>query len=182
MILHINYDINTICKKMLQEQLDKLDLKYTLLGVGEVELKQPFSEEQLKKLNEGLREYNSQIVESQKSIMIQKIKEAIVEMVFMEDKLPLKTSSYLADKLKYSYTYLANLFSSVTYTSIETFILLQKTERAKQLLSTNEFTITEISWKLNYSSTAHFSTQFKNITGLTPSAFQRIINGRRNIK
>jgi len=179
MILHITYDINTICKKILQEQLDKLDLKYTLNGVSEVEIKQPVSEEILNQLNAGLKEYNSEIVASQKSIMVQKIKEAIVEMVFMEDKLPSKTSTYLAEKLKQNYTYLSNVFSNVTYTSIETFILMQKAERAKQLMSTNELTISEIAWKLNYSSTAHFSTQFKNVTGLTPSAFQRIINGRR---
>jgi len=180
MILYINYDINAICKKILQEQLDKLDLKYSLISLGEVEIREPISEQKLTQLNASLKSCSIEIVENQKSVMVQKIKDAIVEMVFMDEKLPLKTSSYLADKLKYSYKYLANLFSSVTYTSIETFILLQKTERAKQLLATNELNISEIGYKLNYSSTAHFSNQFKNVTGLTPTAFQRIINKKRN--
>jgi AraC-like DNA-binding protein len=98
----------------------------------------------------------------------------------MEDKLPLlKVSTLLSEKVGHSYGYISSLFSEVTYTSIENYIILQKTERAKQLMSTNESTITEIAWKLNYSSVAHFCNQFKNVTGLTPSAFQRIIKKRR---
>ena len=181
MKLHIKYDIPTVCKKILQEQLDKLDLSYTLIGVGEVEIKQVISSEQLQELNAGLSNYGVEIVESNKSILVQKIKDAITEMVYIEEKLPTSTmSAYLAEKLNHSYGYLANLFSDVTYTSIENFIILQKIERAKQLITTNELTFTEIAWKLNYSSVAHFSTQFKNTTGLTPSAFQRIINKRRS--
>lgn len=179
MILYINYDISALCKKVLQEHLDKVDVNYSILSLGEVEIKETLSEDKLNQINTILKSSHIEIVESKKSIMVQRIKEAIVEMVFTEEKFPIKTSSYLADKLKYNYTYLSNLFSSVTYTSIETFILLQKTERAKQLLTTNELSISEIGWKLNYSSTAHFSNQFKNITGLTPTAFQRIINKRR---
>jgi YesN/AraC family two-component response regulator len=182
MTLFINYDINAICKKILQEQLDKLGLKYSILGLGEVEIRESVSDEKLKQLNALLNSCNIEIVEIKKSIMIQKIKEAIIEMVFMEDELPLKTSSYLADKLNHNYTYLSNIFSSVTYTSIETFIIMQKTERAKQLLSTNELNINEIGYKLNYSSAAHFSNQFKKSTGLSPTAFQRIITKRRDIK
>lgn len=180
MKLHIKYDIPTVCKKILQEQLEKLDLTYTLIGVGEVEIKQTISSEQLQELNAALSNYGVEIVESNKSILVQKIKDAIIEMVYIEEKLPTSTmSAYLAEKLNHSYGYLANLFSDVTYTSIENFIILQKIERAKQLITTNELTFTEIAWKLNYSSVAHFSTQFKNATGLTPSAFQRIINKRR---
>lgn len=180
MILYINYDLNAICKKILQEQLDKLDLKYSLLSVAEIEIREPISDTKLKQLNASLEACSISIVENHQSILVQKIKEAIIEMVFMEDKLPFKTSAYLGDKLSYNYTYLAGLFSSETYTSIETFILLQKTERAKQLLSDNELNITEIGAKLNYSSPAHFSNQFKNVTGLTPSTFKRIINKKRN--
>lgn len=180
MILYIDYDINTICKKILQEQLDKLDLEYSLISLVEVEIREPISRNTLKQLNASLNSCSIEVVESKKSILVQKIKDTIVEMVFMEDKLPLKISSYIADKLNYSYSYLASLFSSVTYTSIETFIILQKTERAKQLLAANQLSITEVGWKLNYSSTAHFSSQFKNVTGLTPTAFQRIINKKRN--
>jgi AraC-like DNA-binding protein len=183
MNLYIKYDIPTTCKRVLQDILDKHNLDYSLKNFWEVEFKRTLSESELNELTSGLNNYGIQIVESHKSMLVQKIKDAITEMVYMEDKLPTsKTSSYLADKLKHRYGYISNLFSEVTYTSIENFIILQKIERAKQLLITNELTITEIAWKLNYSSVAHLSNQFKNVTGLTPSMFQRIINKRRTAR
>jgi len=130
-------------------------------------------------LDSCLGNYGIQIVENQKSVLVQKIKDTIVEMVYSEDKLQISNSAYLSDKLKQRYGYLSSVFTEITYTSIENFILLQKAERAKKLISTNEFTFTEIAYTLNYSSVAHFSNQFKNITGITPSAFQRIIKKRR---
>ena len=181
MNLYVKYDIHTACKKILQEQLEKLDLTYSLIGVSEVEIKETISPEKLELFKAALNNYGIEIVESYKSILVQKIKDAIIDMVYVEEKLPTSTiSAYLANKLNHSYGYLANLFSEVTYTSIENFIILQKTERAKQLMTTNELTFTEIAWRLNYSSVAHFSTQFKRATGLTPTAFLRIINKRRN--
>ena len=183
MNLYIKYDMPVTCKKILQDVLDKFKLNYSLLSFWEVEIEEDLPAPRLNELNSGLNDYGIEIVESNKSILIQKIKDAILEMVYMEEKLPLsKTSSYLADKLKHRYGYISNLFSEVTYTSIENFIILQRIERAKQLLITTELTITEIAWKLNYSSVAHLSNQFKNVTGLTPSLFQRIINERRTRK
>jgi len=115
--------------------------------------------------------------------LVQKIKDAIIELVFMEDSNNYKSSVFLAEKLNHSYGYLSNVFSEVTYSSIENFIILQKIERAKQLIIINEMSLTEIAFLLNYSSVAHLSTQFKNTTGITPSAFQRIIKKRReNLK
>ncbi len=196
MKLYIKYDINVICKKILQEQLDKLDLSYALVAFGEVEVKEVLTGETLKQLHENLNEYGIEIVESNKSILIQKIKDAIIEMVYMEEKLPTsKISAYLADKLGYSYGYISNIFADVTYTSIENFIILHRIEFAKQLITIDELTFTEIAHRLNYSSLAHFCTQFKNneqlinecndgfknTTGLTPSVFKRIIIQRRNI-
>ncbi|HVD99054.1 MAG TPA: helix-turn-helix transcriptional regulator [Cytophagaceae bacterium] len=181
MKLYIKYNINAICKKILEEQLDKLDLNYSVTGFGEVDIKENVSNEKLKQLGVGLNDYGIEIVESHKSILVQKIKDAITEMVYLEEKLPTsKISSYLADKIGHSYGYIYNLFSEVTHTSIGNYIILQKTERAKQLMTTTELTFTEIAWKLNYSSVAHFSNQFKNATGITPTAFQRIMNKRRN--
>ncbi|MDB5229088.1 MAG: AraC family transcriptional regulator, partial [Bacteroidota bacterium] len=120
-------------------------------------------------------------VDNQKSTLVQKIKDTIIEMVWLEEKLPTsKISSYIAEKLNHSYGYLSNLFSEVTYTSIENYIIIQKIERAKQMIIGDELTLTEISYRLNYSSVAHLSTQFKKTTGLTPSAFQRIIKKRRS--
>ncbi len=182
MKLYIKYDINVVCRKILQEQLDKLDFSYDLVGSYEVEIKENISSEKHKQLSEGLGDYGMEIVESNKSILVQKIKDAIIEMVYMEDKLPTaKISAYLAEKLAYSYGYISNIFAEVTYTSIENFIILHRIELAKQLITIDELTFTEISHKLNYSSLAHFCTQFKNTTGLTPTAFKRIIIKRRNI-
>lgn len=176
MKLYIKYDFNAVCKKILQEQLDKLKLKYSLIGLGEVEITGTLSDTKLKLLNSGLNNYSIQIVENSKSILVQKIKDAIREMVYVENKITnLKTSSWLSEKLNHPYNYLSALFSGITYTSIEKFIILQKIERAKELIIGNELNLTQIAWQLNYSSISHFSIQFKNATGLTPTSFQRII-------
>jgi AraC-like DNA-binding protein len=179
MNLYLKYDTYLACKKILQEQFEKFQLDYSLKSFWEVEINEALTSPTLDELSSRLNYYGIQIVGSYKSILVQKIKDAITEMVYMEEKLPSsKTSTYLADKLNHRYGYISNLFSEVTYTSIENYIILQKIERAKELLISRELTITEIAWKLNYSSVAHLSNQFKNVTGLTPSMFQRIINKR----
>jgi AraC-like DNA-binding protein len=179
MKFYFKFDFNVACKKILQEQMDKLGVVYTLTGMREVEVKN-ISKARLRQLSEDLNGYGIEIVESQKSILVQKIKDAIIEMVYLDEKLPTsKISVHLAEKLNYSYGYLSNLFSEVTYTSIENFIILQKTERAKQLITTTELSVTEIAWELNYSSVSHFCTQFKSATGLTPTVFQKIIRKRQ---
>lgn len=181
MNLYFKFDINVICKTILQEQFEKLDLEYDILGLGEVNINSNISDEKLEELSNTLQKYGIQIVENQKSILVQKIKDTIVEMVFSDDdSTNFKSSVYLSEKLNHSYGYISNLFSEVTYTSIENYIIIQKIERVKQLLLINELTLTEIAYKLNYSSVSHLSTQFKNTTGLSPSAFQRIITQRRN--
>ncbi len=182
MKIYIKYDLKAACQKILQEQLDTLDLKYSIVGFGEVDIQDSVSQSKLQQLGAKLGNYGIEIVESHKSILVQKIKNAIIEMVYMDEKLPnSRISSYLADKLGHSYGYIFNLFSEVTYTSIANYITLQRTERAKQLIMTSELTFTEIAWKLNYSSVAHFSTHFKDATGITPTAFQRIMNKRRDV-
>jgi AraC-like DNA-binding protein len=183
MKLFLKYDVPTICKALLSDQLEQLGLTFTQNGFGEVDIPEVLSASKLKALQEQLLKVGIEIVETQKSKLVQQTKDAIIEMVYMEEPLASsKFSSYLAAKLNHSYGYISTIFSEVTYTSIENFIILQKIERAKQLILTNDMTITEIAWKLNYSSVAHFSTQFKNLTGLTPSTFSRIINSRRNKK
>lgn len=159
--------------------MDKLKMKYAYLGFAEIEIDDSVSGADMGRLDKCLSNYGIQIVETQKSVLVQKIKDAIIEMVNSEEKLPVSNSEYLSEKLKQRYGYLSTVFTEITYTSIENFILLQKTERAKQLISTNELTFTEIAYMLNYSSVAHFSNQFKGITGITPTSFQRIIKKRR---
>lgn len=181
MKLFLKFDINNLCNTILKEQLDKFELKYDILGFGEINIKSTITDQNLIELNEAFSHYGIQVVENQKSIIVQKIKDTIVEMVYSENGLNnLKSSVYLSEKLNQSYGYISNLFSDVTYTSVENYIIIQKIERVKQLILINELTLTEIAYKLNYSSVAHLSTQFKNITGITPSAFQRIIIKRRN--
>ena len=180
MKLHVKYDIYISCKIILQEQLDKLQMPYTITGLGEIEIKESISPEKYKELEINLNKYAIEIIDDPKNVFTQKVKDIIVEMVYMEEaNSTLKTSVYLAKKLNKSYNYIAGVFSEVTFTSIQNYIVLQKIERAKQEIVEGKETLTEIAWKLNFSSVAHLSNEFKRITGLTPTAFQRIIIKRK---
>ena len=182
MKLFLKFDFNTISNKILEAKFKELNLDYKILGFGEVELMKKIKPEQYISLNNSLNEYGIEIIESQKGILVQKIKDVIIEMVYKENTdLKVKSSVYLSKNLGHSYGYLSNLFSEITYSSIENFIIIQKIEYSKQLLINTELNLTEIAFKLNYSSVAHLSTQFKNTTGITPSTFQRIIFKRREI-
>jgi AraC-like DNA-binding protein len=182
MKLYINFDGITAARVILQEQLQRLDIKYQLLDLGEIEISDEVPDETFAELQSSLSRYSINIVNNQKAQLIQKIKDTIVEMVYEKDKMPNTTiSHYLSDKLNFSYGHLANIFSENTYTSIENFIIIQKVERAKKLIIEEELTLTEISYKLNYSSVAYLSSQFKKVTGLTPSMFKRIVDKRRKL-
>lgn len=181
MKLFLKVDQNFLANKILAEKLDAFNLKYSLVNTNEVLFLENVPEEIYKSITSILSEYGFEIIENQKNIIVQKIKDAIIEMVFNEEVPNVKSSVYLSEKLDHSYGYLSNLFSEVTYTSIENFIIIQKIEYAKQLITNNDLTLTEIAFKLNYSSVAHLSSQFKNTTGITPSAFQRIMTKRREI-
>jgi AraC-like DNA-binding protein len=182
MTLHVKFDFNAVCRKVLEEKLLEYNIKHKIIGFGEVEILEKLSSEKLKNFSDTLKEYNIEIVENQKSVLVQKIKDVITNMVFNEDIIVnIKTSDYLKDTLGHSYGYLSNLFSEITYTSIENFIIIQKIEYTKQLIINNNLSLTEIAFKLNYSSVAHLSTQFKNTTGITPTAFRRVITKRREL-
>lgn len=179
MKMYVKFDFNALCKKILDEKLKEHGLKYRLLNFGEVEFYESLTQEQHTIFKKNLEDYGIEIIESQRTALAQKIKDAIVELVFSEEMIPVKASIYIAEKLNHSYGYLSNLFSEVSFTSIENFIILQKIEYAKELIINNKQSLTEIAHKLNYSSVAHLSTQFKNMTGVTPSQFQKIIVKRR---
>ncbi|WP_348798708.1 helix-turn-helix domain-containing protein [Flavobacterium adhaerens] len=182
MKVFIKFDFNTVCNTLLSEKLHEFKIKHKILGFGEIEFLEKVPAEKMKLFNDSLQNYGIEIVENQKAILIQKIKDTIVDMVFNDTtSVNVKSSVYLAEKLNHSYGYLSNLFSEITYTSIENYIIIQKIEYTKQLIINNQLSLTEIAFKLNYSSVAHLSSQFKNTTGITPSAFQRIINKRREI-
>ncbi|MFD1016155.1 helix-turn-helix domain-containing protein [Winogradskyella rapida] len=180
MKLFLKFDFTKICNVLLEEKLNACNFKYQQTAFGEVEILEQISEQQLEAFNKSIQDYGIYVIEDAKKIMVQKIKDAITDMVFNEENdINVKTSVFLAEKLDQSYSYLSNLFSEVTYTSIENYVILQKIEYTKTLLINEELSLTEIAYKLNYSSVAHLSKQFKNTTGITPSAFQRIIAKRK---
>lgn len=182
MKIYVKFDFNKICKRVLEEQLDALAIPYTLSGVGEIEFLAPLAAEKRLALNQGFNKYSITIIDDERSELVQRIKDAITEMIYLDDRAKMyKISTYLSERLDYSYSHLSNVFSETTYTSIENFIILKKIDYAKMLIAENVLTLTEIAFRLNYSSVAHLSTQFKKTTGLTPSFFQRIIKKRKEM-
>lgn len=180
MKLSLKFDYNKICTSVLEEKLKAHQFEYSLNGYGEVVLLEKVSNNALNEFISDINNYGIELVENPKLALVQKIKDVINEMVFNDDiVINVKTSVYLAETLNHSYSYLANLFSEITFTSIENYIILQKIEYTKLLITKEELTLTEIAYKLDYSSVAHLSRQFKNTTGITPSAFQRIILKRK---
>lgn len=177
---YIKYDINVACRTIVQEQLLQLGIDYELQDLGEIVIKKPVSEELFKVLQANLKRYGIDVLNDQKSQLIQRIKNTIMEMI-EQDKLPAsKISYYLAERLNMNYSYISTIFSEYTHSSIENYIILQKIERTKKLLL-QDFSLTEISYLLNYSSVAHLSGQFKKTTGLSPSVFKKIIDQRKRM-
>jgi AraC-like DNA-binding protein len=164
----------------VKSELERLGLKYTSVELGEVEINKEISWEQRILLNAGLKKSGLELIDSRKSILIEKIKIIIIELIHYSD-YPLKVnlSDHLTSKLKYDYTYLANLFSEVHGTTIEQFFIYHKIERVKELLVYDELNLKEIAFKLHYSSVSHLSNQFKKVTGLTPSHFKELKHKRR---
>jgi AraC-like DNA-binding protein len=170
------------CKMVVKEALEKNGLRYTTVELGEVEVPGPVSPKQHDLFKAALLKSGLELMDDKKSVLIEKIKNVIVELVhYSEEPLAVNFSDHLSQKLNYDYTYLANLFSEVQGITIEKFIISHKIERVKELLVYNELTLTEIAYQMHYSSVAHLSTQFKKITGLTPSHFKLLRDKRRSM-
>jgi len=167
---------------IVKEELKSLGLHYVNVNLGEVEIMEEITNAKREQLKMALFKSGLELMEDKKAILIEKIKNIIIEMVHYEEELP-KTnfSEYLSEKMDYDYTYLANLFSETEGTTIEHFIILHKIERIKELILYNELNMTEIANKMHYSSVSHLSNQFKKITGLTPSFFKSLKNKKRNM-
>jgi AraC-like DNA-binding protein len=166
---------------MVKEELLKLGLHYVNVDLGEVEIMETISQSQREQMKIALLKSGLELMDDKKSMLIEKIKNVVVELIhYSDDKEPLSInfSNFLSQKLGYDYTYLANLFSEVQGITIEKFIITHKIERVKELLVYNELNLTEIAYKLHYSSVAHLSNQFKKVTGLTPSYFKQMKNKR----
>jgi AraC-like DNA-binding protein len=166
---------------VVKAELEKLGLEYISVDLGEANLTSGITEEQKKNLDVSLRKSGLELLDDKKSMLVEKIKIIIIELVhYSEDQLKVNLSDFLSEKLNYDYTYLANLFSETQGTTIEKFLINHKIERVKELLVYDELNLKEIAFKIHYSSVAHLSSQFKRITGLTPSQFKQLKHRQRN--
>src|SRR5664280_2212324 len=168
------------CKMVVKSELEKLGLHYITVDLGEAIVREEISPEQLTRLGIALKKSGLELMDDKKSILVEKIKTIIIELVhYTDEQIKINLSDYLSTKLDHNYTYLSNLFSEVKGTTIEKFYLAHKIEKVKELLVYDELNLTEIAWKLHYSSVSHLSNQFKKMTGLTPSHFKNLKNKRR---
>jgi AraC-like DNA-binding protein len=169
------------CKLMVKEVLRELDLHFIVVDLGEVEIMEELSADQRTELKTALLLSGLELMDDKKAILIERITNVITEMIHGSDELPIMNySNHISEKLQYDYTYLSNLFSEVKGMTIQQFIIIHKVERVKELIIYDELNITEIAWKLNYSSVAHLSNQFKKVTGFSPTHFKQLKQKRRN--
>ena len=167
------------CKMVVKSELERIGVPYLVVELGEVEIPGTISQEQRKELDILLKKSGLELMDDKKSMLIERIKTVIIELIHYSNELPkTKFSEYLSEKLNHDYTYLSNLFSEVQGITIEHYIIAHKIERVKELLVYDELNLTEIAYKLHYSSVAHLSNQFKKVTGLTPSHFKHLKHKR----
>jgi len=168
------------CQMVVKAELEKLGIVYMDVKIGEVDTMEEISKDQLQKLDVALKQSGLELMDDKKSILVEKIKSAVIELVHYTDKqIKTNLSDYLSEKLGFDYTYLANLFSEVKGITLEKFYLTHKIEKVKELIIYDELNLSEIAYKLHYSSVAHLSNQFKKFTGLTPSHFKKLKYKRR---
>jgi AraC-like DNA-binding protein len=173
--------VSNRCKMAVKEELKKLGLHFIVVDLGEVDIMENISAEQREELKANLHSSGLELMDDKRAMLIEKIKNVIIEVVHhSEEVIKVNFSNFLSEKLNHDYTYLANLFSEVQGTTIEQFLISHKVERIKELIIYGELNITEIAWKMNYSSVAHLSNQFKKVTGLSPSHFKQLKDKRRS--
>ena len=180
MRIYIKYMVSLRCKMLVKEELLKIGVKYVSLELGMVEILEDITTEQRKRLKENLLKSGLELLDDKKSILIEKIKTVITQMIHYSDEIPkVNYSDYISEKVGNNYTYLANTFSEVKGITIQQFIITHKIERVKELLIYDELNLTEIAYKMHYSSVAHLSNQFKKVTGLTPSFYKQLKEKRK---
>jgi len=168
------------CKAMVVNELNRLGLHYKTVELGEVELKENISGEKLKLIDIALKSAGLELMNDKKSRLVEKIKAAIYQLIYLSDDLPKPNySDYISKKVNHDYNYISNLFSGVQGITIEKYIIAQKIKRVKELLVYDELSLSDIAYKLQYSSVAHLSNQFKKVTGLTLSFFRQLRNTSR---
>ncbi len=168
------------CKVVVKDALEELDLVPLKVELGEIEIKGEVTDNDKKKLNRIIKKVGLELLENKQGVLIEKIREVMVNYVYNSDERPaINFSAYLSDKLNHNYIYLSNFFSEVEATTIEQYLIAMKIERIKELIILEEYTLSEIAFKLHYSSVAHLSNQFKKVTGLTPTHFKNLKEKRR---
>jgi AraC-like DNA-binding protein len=182
--LFVKYMISNRCKLAVKEELKKLGLHFVVVDLGEVEIMEDMTPEQYQQLQVGLISAGLELMDDKRAVLIEKIINVITEMTHHSEALPkVNYSDYISEKLNYDYTYLSNLFSEVKGITIQQFIIVHKIEKVKELLLYDELNLTEISYRMHYSSVAHLSNQFKKITGITPSNYKLLKDkGRKPIE
>lgn len=180
MKLYIKYMVSLRCKMIVKEELNNLGIYNIVVELGSVEIMEKITSELREKLKGNLLKSGLELLDDKKAILIERIKNVVVEMIHYSDELPkINYSDFISGKLKYDYTYLSNIFSEVKGITIQKYIIMNKIERVKELLLYDELDLTEIAYKLQYSSVSHLSNQFKKVTGLTPTYFKSLQNRKR---
>ena len=180
MNVYVKYMVSLRCKMMVRSELVKLGFQVISLELGVIEVAGDVSPEQHELLRVNLKRSGLELLDNKRSILVESIKVVIIEMIHYSDEAPkMNYSDYISEKMGYDYTYLANVFSEVKGITIQQFIILNKVERVKELILYDELSISEIAFKLHYSSAAHLSNQFKKVTGLTPAFYRGIAKKRR---
>lgn len=180
MKLYIKFMVSLRCKILVKQELKNLGIHYSSVDLGLVEIIGEITEDKRNKLKAALLKSGLELIDDKKSILIEKIKIIITKMIHYNEELPkVKYSEYISNIMGYDYTYLANVFSEVEGITIEHYIIAHKIEKVKELLIYDELNLSEISYSMNYSSVSHLSTQFKKVTGLTPTYFKNHKEKRR---
>jgi len=174
--------VSNRCKMVVKDVLNKFGLHFVVVDLGEVEIMEDPSPQQLQEIKNELQSSGLELMNDRKAVLIEKIVTVITEMLhYSNEALKVNYSDYISEKVHHDYTYLSNIFSEVKGISIQQFIILHKIEMVKELLLYGELNLTEISFKLHYSSVAHLSNQFKKVTGMSPSAFKQLKGERKRI-
>jgi AraC-like DNA-binding protein len=172
--------VSNRCKLAVKEVLKQMGLHFVVVDLGEVDIMENITDSQREQMKTALHTSGLELMDDKKAMLIEKVKNMIVEMVHGAEEMPkVNYSEFISKKLGYDYTYLANIFSEMKGITIEHYIIANKIERVKELLLYDELSLTQISYKMNYSSVAHLSNQFKKVTGLTPTHYKQLKDKKR---
>lgn len=180
MKLYIKYMASIRSIMFVKSVLDTIGIRYRAVDIGEIDIFHVLNSDQYLQLRKALLMKGFELIDDKRIVLVERIKSIIVEMIRSHEACPkFNFSDYVSKRMNYDYTYLANLFSDVTGITIEYYVIAHKVERVKELLVYEGLNLSEISYRLDYSSVAHLSSQFKKVTGLTPSFYRRMKNIRR---